>query len=122
MELESEQAKSFIEREHWLHDNMDMTSRAARESFINWAGKNEPVKGLWTVNKMQIDPTKIDVPTFISIARFDKIIPPLCASPLSALINDSTTIYPKTGHIGMVAGVNAQQNLWLPLEKWIKGL
>ncbi len=115
----SREAKSFVEREYWLHDNVDLSGAVAQQIFVQWALDNTPLQGSWKVSGEVIDPSYIAAPTFIAISPHDKIVPPHCSLPLSMKIPHSEVVYPRTGHVGMVAGVNAKKNLWIPIESWL---
>lgn len=122
LEPQSEEAKSFVEREQWLHDDVPLTSKVARECFIDWAANNYTALGKWMVDGMAVDPAKVDLPTLIAIPRNDKVVPPLSAGALSILMPNASTIFSPSGHIGMIAGKNAAEYLWKPLENWVRGI
>ena len=122
MDLNQNDTSSFIEREHWLHDSVNMVSNVAYTCFIDWARHNTPMQGKWLVQSNPVDPSAIAIPTFIACAQKDKVVPPTCAGILSQKIQGAMTIHPNTGHIGMIAGTKAQENLWNPLAKWLSNL
>jgi len=122
MDGESEDAKSFIEREKWLHDGVDLTKKVAKECFIDWAVDNVTEKGKWEVDGKVINPSEVACPTMVVIPQFDRIVPRECATALGMKIKNAQTVFPSCGHIGMVAGTNAKEHLWLSLEKWVSSL
>ena len=115
----SEEYQSIIEREYWLHDNIDITNRAAKQIFLNWAINNEPILGKWYIDGIKIDPSQLNTPLYMAISKTDRIVPPLCSYPLSLLVENTQIAYPPNGHIGMVSGTTAERNFWFPLENYL---
>lgn len=119
---ESDEYQQFIEREYWLHDYIPLAANVARECFIDWAVHNVTGKGEWTIDGKAILPDAIHIPTYIAMPEQDRIVPPSSTKPLARTIPNNTISYIPTGHIGMVAGRNAMNNLWLPLANWLHNL
>ena len=119
---DSKEAKNFIERETWLHDQVSLTANVAKECFSDLAAYNFTAKEKWKIKGKTIDPREVSVPAFIAMPRNDKIVPPLCAGPLSLLIPNAKTIFSDSGHIGMIVGRKAKEQLWFPLENWLHKL
>lgn len=115
----SDEYLSIIEREFWLHDNINITDKAAQQIFVNWAINNEPILGKWYIDDVKIDPSQLKVPLYMAISKTDRIVPPLCSYPLSLLVENTQITYPPNGHIGMVAGTTAERNFWFPLENYL---
>jgi len=98
----------FMAIEEWLNDGVDLTVPVAKELFINWVHKNTPFKGEWLVKGKIINPEKITIPTFISIPKNDKIVPPNCSKSLCDIIPNNYLLEQKAGHIGMLIGNKAK--------------
>ena len=109
----------LLAREHWVHDGIAMARKVAEESFIEMSCYNVTQNLKWRILDKIIDPANIQIPTFVAIPSFDRVVPPLCARPLAELIPGATTISCPTGHVGMIVGKNAREHLWAPLVKWL---
>ena len=83
LEQDSPEATAFIERQHWLHDSVDLTRAVAKDCFIHRAIYNLPHLGQWDVDGTVIDPASISVPTFIATAQHDRLVPAQWPSPRS---------------------------------------
>lgn len=109
-----------IAREYWVHDGIKMATEVAKDCFISWSYNNTPGNGKWQSFGEIVDPSKIEIPTFISIPSYDRVVPPLCAKPLTEMIKNVTTITSPSGHVGMIAGKSAPEHLWQPLKNWLE--
>lgn len=118
--LSSEQRKLFIDRECWLHDHVALTGPVARECFIDWAIDNTPHLLQWRINEHIIDPQSITCPTLIVTAQYDRIVPPNSIQPLIDKVKHATILTTQSGHVGMMAGKNAEQEVWKPLAQWLQ--
>lgn len=116
---DSAEAEDFVAIEGWVNDNVDMSSSVARECLIDWVQKNYPARGLWQVAGENVTPHQLDLPIFAACPAHDTIVPPDCAEPLLPLLRQPTIIRPASGHVGMVAGVNARMELWQPFRDWL---
>jgi polyhydroxyalkanoate synthase len=118
----SPRAKRFVAMEDWLADGVPLGAVAAREMISQWYGQNLPARGQWRVAGLPVDPARLEVPAFCAIPLRDKLVPPASARPLAAALRHATIIEPAAGHVGMVAGANAQAALWQPFVDWLQGL
>lgn len=112
----------FLAREWWVHDGVAMAAKVAETALIGWSYENQPYLGKWRVGEAVITPKAITMPSFIAIPAYDRIVPPLCAKALADAIPHATTVGCASGHIGMVVGQHARQQLWEPLVNWLSGL
>jgi hypothetical protein len=62
------------------------------------------------------------VPTLIVVPHADRIVPPPSALGLVAQMPQATVLRPLSGHIGMVAGGGAVDQLYKPLAAWLGAL
>lgn len=107
--------QNFLAREAWLHETVPMSQGVARTCLLNWPLENTPAKGKWAIDGMEIKPQNLKQPTDIFIARGDSVVPPLCASPLTALIPNAEVRYVNTGHLGLMVGAQAEEKVWQKL-------
>ena len=111
--LEGEAAASFVALEDWTNDGPPVGYRAAREMFEDLFGADRPGSGCWQVGGEVIDPASLPCPLLNIVSTSDRIVPH--ASAMSA----GERIDLARGHVGMVIGSRAKEELWLPLASWL---
>lgn len=118
----SARARHFVLIEDWLNDGVPLAAPLARECLRDWYGSNLPARGLWQVAGTQIDPARLRLPCVAAIAMRDRIVPPASALKLAEALPACTLIPAEAGHVGMIAGSQAETWLWQPLARWALGL
>ncbi len=119
MDMDSHDAKRFIAMESWVNDVTPLATGVARECLIDWTQHNKPAQGKWQVGGETILPEAIKLPSFIACPTRDKVVPPRCSGALVPHLPNVTYHQPDSGHIGMVAGRRAGEQLWHPFHAWI---
>ncbi len=119
MEPSSEEALRFMAIEDWLNDGVPLSADLAAKCLIDWYGCNTPASGAWRVAGELIQPGKLHVPALLAIPFHDRIVPAESALALAADLPCAEIIRPQSGHIGMVAGRQAKDQLWRPLLAWL---
>lgn len=119
MDPDSEAAQDFMALENWVNDGVPMTRKVARECLIDWAHHNTPATKQWKIAGMPIDPELVECPAFVAAPLNDHIVPVECAMKLTTLLPDVTTVNPPSGHVSMVVGHKAPQELWHPFMRWL---
>ena len=117
-----ERARMFVAFEDWLADGVPLAARVAQECFGGWYAQNLPGLGRWAVSGTLIDPAALQLPTLVALPARDRIVPPESAVPLTHLIGGARVLHPAAGHVGMVAGGRAREQLWDPLLDWLRAL
>ncbi len=115
-------ARRFVAMEDWLADGVPLAAPVAREALGGWYVANTPARTQWRVAGQAVDPGELTLPAFCAIPARDRLVPAISAQPLAARLPRATVIQPKAGHIGMVAGTNAEAALWRPFAEWVRGL
>jgi pimeloyl-ACP methyl ester carboxylesterase len=118
----SERARLFVALEDWLNDGVPLAAPVARECLGGWYGANTPARGEWRVAGLPVTPAALDLPAFVAVPGRDRIVPDVSARPLASLIRGAVLHAPLSGHIGMVAGSNAEAALWRPLLEWLRSV
>jgi poly(3-hydroxyalkanoate) synthetase len=118
----SARARRFVVLEDWLNDGVPLAAPVAREAMGEWYGRNTPARGEWTVAGLPVTPAEWKGPSFVAIPARDRIVPPAAALPLAAALPGAQVHLARAGHIGMVAGENAEAALWRPLLDWVNSL
>jgi len=119
LDPKSRETKEFVSLEHWVNDGVPMTANVARDCLIDWAQENNLANGKWQVAGQTIDPKKIKMPTFIAMPESDHVVPRDCAAPLAKVMPHAQVTHPSAGHVGMIVGSHAKEELWQPLADWI---
>lgn len=120
LDPDSDQARIFVALEDWVNDGVPLAAPVAHECLIGWYGENTPARGCWLVAGQAVDPQRVQVPTLVAVPERDRIVPPVSARSLAALIPQAQMVTPSLGHIGMVVGTEAERQLWQPLATWLR--
>ena len=112
-------AADFVALEDWLNDGVPLVTKVARECLVGWYGRNAPVAGDWRIAGEPVTPESLALPVLLAMPADDRIVPPASAQALADRLPRATTISPRAGHIGMVAGSRAKRALWQPLRDWL---
>jgi polyhydroxyalkanoate synthase subunit PhaC len=105
----------------WVGDNPPFPARAYRE-WITWMYKeNRLVRGRLRLRGERVDLRRIDQNLLVVTAGADHIAPPPGTLPLLDLVSsgDVTHLDRPGGHIGLMAGSKAKQEIWPDLAEWL---
>ena len=119
-QMSEAEKRHFAAVEAWVNDGVPLARKVATECLVEWPLHHTLRDGKWRVGSEFITPHDVACPAFIAIPTEDRIVPPASAKPLAEALPDATIIRPKTGHVSMVVGNHAAQNLWQPWTKWLK--
>ena len=114
----TDRAAQFVAFEDWLNDGVPLAAPIARETLGGWFGQNLTMRGAWQVGGEVIDPMQIKVPTLAALAVRDQIVPIASGLPLAARLPGCVLLKPQAGHVGMIAGSQAETQLWRKLADW----
>ena len=113
MDPASEAAQSFVRLEDWANAGAPLTLAAGRDLFERLVERDEPGSGEWRVAGQRVDPAMLPCPGIEFVSLTDRIVPAATAAGL----RDRHDI--GAGHVGMMIGSRARQQLWEPLATWI---
>ena len=105
----------------WVADNPPFPSRAYRE-WITWMYKeNRLVRGRMRLRGRRVDLRAIDQNLLVVTAGADHIAPPLGTAPIFDFVSseDVTHFDRPGGHIGLMAGSRAREEIWPDLAGWL---
>jgi len=119
MDMHSDRAHLFVALEDWLSDGVPLTPRVARETMQDWYAFNTPMKNAWRIADHIINPAALNIPTLAVLPQQDRIVSPASAAALAGLIPGALSLTPALGHIGMMAGREAQTKVWQPVADWL---
>jgi polyhydroxyalkanoate synthase subunit PhaC len=103
----SEQARAFVALEDWANGGAPLTYAAGRELFEDFVGADVTGRGAWH----GVAPARLDIPTLEFVSRHDRIVP----AASSANLPDCHLL--GAGHVGMIVGSKAREQLWQPLAR-----
>ena len=66
-----------------------------------------------------VAPAAIAAPSLVVAGRRDTIAPPPLADPLALAIPGARRLAPQTGHVGMIVGSLARQQVWGPIAGFL---
>jgi len=121
MDMHSNRAHLFVALEDWLSDGVPLTPRVALETMQDWYAFNTPMKNAWRIADHIINPATLNIPTLAVLPQQDRIVSPASAAALAGLIPGALSLTPSLGHIGMIAGRDAQTKVWQPIADWLHG-
>ena len=119
MDMESEEAKLFVAVEDWLNDGVALPMGIAQAVIQDWYFGNAPLNGEWKVCGERIAADEIDVPALVIASSKDRLVEYESAQVLAEALPNAALIDPARGHIGMMAGRHAKNDVWLKISDWI---
>lgn len=120
MDPASAAARNFVAMEDWANDGVPLSAPAARECFADWFNRNQPVLGEWKVDGQVVRPQNWAKPSLVVAPGRDRIVPPASSLPLAEQLPNADILTPNSGHVAMVAGRDAERQLWEPLINWLQ--
>lgn len=105
----------------WVADNPPFPGRAYRE-WITWMYKeNRLVRGRLRLRGRRVDLREIEQNLLVVTAGADHIAPPPGTAPIFGLVRseDVTHIDRPGGHIGLMAGSKAREEIWPDIADWL---
>ncbi|MET0363191.1 MAG: alpha/beta fold hydrolase [Sphingobium sp.] len=104
---------AFLLLEDWVNEGAPLTLAAGNELIEDFYGANITGLGEWIVGGKTIDPAALPFPTLNISSSTDQIVP-LDARPSA---QEQRILH--QGHVGMIVGRTARENLWEPLSEWL---
>ncbi|MEX2519054.1 MAG: alpha/beta fold hydrolase [Paracoccaceae bacterium] len=115
------EARRFVLIEDWLNGGPPLSGPAAKEALIDWHLDNATMRGEWRVGGVAVDPAVIGAPVLVAAARRDRIAPSAATEAIAAFLPGAEVIRPDSGHVGMIVGHDAVNQLWLRLSHFLLG-
>lgn len=108
----------FVAVEDWLNEGIDLPAGIAMTCMEEWYEQNLPFMGAWKVGGRTIRAGDIKCPTFVVCAKDDRIVPEESALGFAGQRAKGDKLVCKTGHVGLIAGRNAIDDIWRPIADW----
>lgn len=114
--------RHFAAMQLWTHDPTPFPGEAFRKYIKDLYQRNALMDGTFTIGEQLIDLSRITAPTLTIAARRDHIAPWASVAVLHERISsaDKQLIVLESGHIGMVVGASASEQLWPQLGAWLE--
>lgn len=106
-------ARAFAALEDWANDGPPLAPGAARQLFEDFYSADLPGRGLWSVAGTPIRLAEVRVPVLNLVSTRDRIVPAATAPELGLRRGVNA------GHVGMIVGRKAVDQLWRPLRDWL---
>lgn len=106
----------------WVSDNPPFPGRAYRE-WVQWMYKeNRLVRGRVRLRGRRVDLGALDQSMLVVTAGADHIAPPSGTEPIFDLVasDDVTHLERPGGHIGLMAGSSARDEIWPDIASWLE--
>ncbi|WP_404367833.1 alpha/beta fold hydrolase [Sphingomonas sp. MMS24-J45] len=116
MDPASPAARRFVAMEDWANAGAPLPYATGRQLFEDFVGNDMTGAGLWKIGGKAITPTAIPCPAIEFVSRNDRIVPAASAANLP----DRHDL--GAGHVGMIVGGSALNQVWEPLSGWLNAL
>lgn len=115
-DLPPDAAAAFVRLEDWANAGAPMPYAAARALYTDCIADDLPGSGRWQVGGVRVDPLALACPTVEFVSLTDRIVP--AATAIGWPDRRDLAL----GHVGMIVGGRARDQLWHPLANWIARL
>lgn len=103
----------FVTLEDWANDGPPLSAAAGRELLEDFFGADVTGRGAWRVAGEVVDPAALPCPVLDVVSSTDRIVPAASAANVGERLDIAR------GHVGMVVGSHAREELWQPLAAWL---
>ena len=112
-------ARRFVAVEDWLNDGIGMPLPVTLECFTEWLIDNALLHGTWDIGGQTLDVGTIRAPVMVVAGTKDAVVPPASALPLAKAVTAAKLLQPATGHLGVVLGERADDEIWTPVRHFL---
>ncbi|MFZ0544357.1 MAG: alpha/beta fold hydrolase [Candidatus Promineifilaceae bacterium] len=114
--------QDYLGLRHWLADEMDFPGETYRKYIRDLYQQNRLIQNRLEIGGRTVHLADITCPVLSISATYDDIAPTPQVNALNSAVSseDKTSLLIQGGHIGIVAGRNARQNLWPELSDWLR--
>ena len=116
MDPESRAAGAFVRLEDWANAGAPLPYAVGRDLFERFIRDDAPGERRWRAGRRIVDPAALRCPTLQFVSQTDRIVPAATAASLGERRDLAI------GHVGMIVGSRARDQVWRPLAEWITAL
>lgn len=112
---------NFFPMNHWVHDNIPIASEFWKEYVEKFYIGNSFMKNNFSLRGRKLNFKDIKCPVLAVAADKDDIVTPKCAEGIMQIVGskDKTMMKKRGGHVGVVAGATAANELWPDIFTWL---
>ena len=110
----------LLQLEDWIQHGQNITAPVMIDAMINYYQHNKLFNNQIFFKNNHIDFNKITCPIMIVSPTKDTVVPPESALGALKILPKASKITPNCGHIGMIIGKQAPQDVWNPLKTWLE--
>jgi polyhydroxyalkanoate synthase len=113
--------EAFQPMARWVADNPPFPAKAYRDWITAMYKENRLVRRRMRLRGERVDLERVDQNLLVVTAGADHIAPPQGTKPLLDLVgsDDVTCIDRPGGHIGLMAGSKAREEIWPDIAQWL---
>lgn len=117
----SKDVELFIAVEDWLNDGVDLPGNIAHHCIQEWFVENKTAKGQWNIKGAHVDLSMVEAEVLVVASKKDQIVNASCAFAVDGhLVNAKvTSINLDCGHISLIVGRRAIDDVWTPIYEWL---
>ncbi len=119
MEDRSEE-EVFVSVEDWLNDGVALPPAVGLSCIQDWFIGNETGRGEWSIAGKAVQPQGVNIPCLVIASDHDRLVEFENAKVLYDALPDAELLNPACGHIGMIVGRRAKQEVWEPMHGWLQ--
>jgi polyhydroxyalkanoate synthase len=114
--------RGFLAMNRWSNEWAPLPKTFFRQWVRHFYQGNELVQGTFRVMGQAVDLSRIKVPLLCVGATNDSIVPPASAKALVEIVSskDKTFLELPGGHISVIAGRRARDQVWPTVAKWLR--
>lgn len=105
--------QGFIAVEDWANEGAPLTFGSGVDLADHCYASNMTGNGNWSIDGMIVDPEKLDCATLAVVSTSDAIVPAGATPPADERLDLAL------GHVGMMIGSRAEDQLWRGLSDWL---
>lgn len=120
LDQDSAKAQHFVAVEDWLNQGVNLPGGVAKTCLLDWYRDNKPGRGRWSVGGQIVSPAHIQTPGLVIASANDRLVAASSAAALYRRLPHASLLQPESGHVGMITGSRAVEEVWRPIRDWIK--
>ncbi len=113
------EAELFMAVEDWLNDGVSLPHGVALECLRDWFIENKIGSNDWVLGGNRIALQNIKKPVLVAVSKKDRLVEYEQSLPFAHQIKKAKLHVAECGHIGMIAGNRAVEEVWSHIAAWV---